>query len=765
MTPLSSAPFPLDRTTPVAASTRTSRRPARPRAAMIAPSAFFRAVARSARRPRVSRRLSRPAERSASQRPTFRLRIQPISRGRLAQPTGFGSARSRVTRFVRAYGRQRREWVRERDGQRIRVATAGAKMPLGQSRLLSESEFGGDGERGAGDLARAGAPRSPPSAADRRGADARAGGSPPAAGKSRFRRRSAARRVGAGERRAKRVAAARISRSFRRHSRWPERCWSAAASRSCSTPRRSSSLGAQCVQVLVVGEANMERGRGCALDRQLRAPDDRGPPTSRDRCDDANEWRIAAMSMTILTVDNSRTMRDMLKVALTEAGYRVVQAVDGMHGLEVLEQEAPRVIITDINMPKLDGFGFIERVRGESAVSRRSDPRADDRELDRRRRIWRGAPARRDGSSSRSTRSSSSTSFAAWPRNSLRNPRMDTMAAIRETFFQECEEQLGELEIGLLAMDEGDANSETVNAVFRAVHSIKGGAGAFKLDRLVRFAHTFETALDLIRSEQLAPSPAVMKTMLRSADVLADLVKAARVDEPIDEIAHRIADRRAEGPGQRSTRGGGPRQRPRDEAEPFDFQPVMLSFDDEPEVVEPAAATLHHRFRAEAGSLSQGQRGRAVAAGARTARRDRDRLRHPVAAAPRGSRSARRLSLLADRTVDDRGPPGDRGTVRVRRRRLRARNRRVSTRRFERGAATLATSAGSTSKRRRRARRSPPAPSKDAMTRRARAASTRTPRRRRRRWRPRKAKRRDPSTARPRRRRRPFASISSASIV
>lgn len=69
------------------------------------------------------------------------------------------------------------------------------------------------------------------------------------------------------------------------------------------------------------------------------------------------------MSMTILTVDDSRTMRDMLKVALMDAGYRVVQAVDGLHGLEVLEQETPQVIITDINMPKLDGFGFIESVR------------------------------------------------------------------------------------------------------------------------------------------------------------------------------------------------------------------------------------------------------------------------------------------------------------------------------------------------------------------------------------------------------------------
>ena len=69
------------------------------------------------------------------------------------------------------------------------------------------------------------------------------------------------------------------------------------------------------------------------------------------------------MSMTILTVDDSRTMRDMLKVALMDAGYRVIQAVDGQHGLEVLEQETPQVIITDINMPKLDGFGFIENVR------------------------------------------------------------------------------------------------------------------------------------------------------------------------------------------------------------------------------------------------------------------------------------------------------------------------------------------------------------------------------------------------------------------
>jgi two-component system, chemotaxis family, chemotaxis protein CheY len=66
---------------------------------------------------------------------------------------------------------------------------------------------------------------------------------------------------------------------------------------------------------------------------------------------------------TILTVDDSRTMRDMLRMALAGAGFNVVEAVDGEHGLEVLQAHKPDVIITDINMPKLDGFGFIEAVR------------------------------------------------------------------------------------------------------------------------------------------------------------------------------------------------------------------------------------------------------------------------------------------------------------------------------------------------------------------------------------------------------------------
>ena len=113
------------------------------------------------------------------------------------------------------------------------------------------------------------------------------------------------------------------------------------------------------------------------------------------------------------------------------------------------------------------------------------------------------------------------------------------MNEIKEIFFQECEEQLAELESGLLKLNDGDRDPETVNAVFRAVHSIKGGAGAFGLDDLVSFAHVFETTLDCVRSNRLDPGPEVLKVMLKSADVLADLTNAARDGGSVDEARSR----------------------------------------------------------------------------------------------------------------------------------------------------------------------------------------------------------------------------------
>ena len=69
------------------------------------------------------------------------------------------------------------------------------------------------------------------------------------------------------------------------------------------------------------------------------------------------------MSLTVLAVDDSVTMRNMLEAALSDAGFEVHLAEDGVDGIETLSDLSPDVIITDINMPRLDGFGFVDAVR------------------------------------------------------------------------------------------------------------------------------------------------------------------------------------------------------------------------------------------------------------------------------------------------------------------------------------------------------------------------------------------------------------------
>ena len=111
----------------------------------------------------------------------------------------------------------------------------------------------------------------------------------------------------------------------------------------------------------------------------------------------------------------------------------------------------------------------------------------------------------------------------------------DPFEAIKVTFFQECSELLGDLEANLLALETGEGDIETINAVFRAVHSVKGGAGAFGLEDLVRFAHVFETLMDELRSGRKDCDDVTVKTLLRASDVLADHIAAAQgTGAPVD---------------------------------------------------------------------------------------------------------------------------------------------------------------------------------------------------------------------------------------
>src|SRR6056297_2557546 len=110
----------------------------------------------------------------------------------------------------------------------------------------------------------------------------------------------------------------------------------------------------------------------------------------------------------------------------------------------------------------------------------------------------------------------------------------DPMQEIRASFFVECEELLEALQDGLQTMSDGSAETETINVVFRAVHSIKGGAGAFGLDGLVRFAHKFENALDAVRAGELTVDDALVSFFYRCGDILSDLVRSARDEEALD---------------------------------------------------------------------------------------------------------------------------------------------------------------------------------------------------------------------------------------
>ncbi|MFK3777436.1 chemotaxis protein CheA [Agrobacterium sp. NPDC089420] len=191
------------------------------------------------------------------------------------------------------------------------------------------------------------------------------------------------------------------------------------------------------------------------------------------------------------------------------------------------------------------------------------------------------------------------------------------MNEIKEIFFQECEEQLAELESGLLKLNDGDRDPETVNAVFRAVHSIKGGAGAFGLDDLVAFAHVFETTLDCVRSNKLEPTQEVLKVMLRSADVLADLTNAARDGGSVDESRTRGLVKELEAlangeavpasaPAPVAVKAPEPvKAKPTDES---GFEPIPFSFSDFADETTPLmeAPTFQVTFKPHASLYSKG---------------------------------------------------------------------------------------------------------------------------------------------------------------
>jgi two-component system chemotaxis sensor kinase CheA len=168
---------------------------------------------------------------------------------------------------------------------------------------------------------------------------------------------------------------------------------------------------------------------------------------------------------------------------------------------------------------------------------------------------------------------------------------MSGLDELRISFFQECEDLLDSLGEGLRAMSDlaaagnADGDIETVHAVFRAVHSIKGGAGAFGLNDLVTFAHLFETVLDEMRGGKMGITVDAMHVLLRAGDMLSDLVACARDGATPD--SERMGQLLAELDALVDGAGGA------DDDAPFEFVPTIVSVEpiDSIDTVEVAPET------------------------------------------------------------------------------------------------------------------------------------------------------------------------------
>ncbi|MFY3769162.1 Chemotaxis protein CheA [Providencia manganoxydans] len=112
-----------------------------------------------------------------------------------------------------------------------------------------------------------------------------------------------------------------------------------------------------------------------------------------------------------------------------------------------------------------------------------------------------------------------------------------------QTFFDEADELLRDMEQHLLELDPFDPDSEQLNAIFRSAHSIKGGAATFGFTQLQNTTHTLENLLDKARHDELTLTPDIIDVFLDAKDVMASQLEAYKNDSlPDEETFKRICE-------------------------------------------------------------------------------------------------------------------------------------------------------------------------------------------------------------------------------
>ncbi|WP_404360340.1 chemotaxis protein CheA [Methylotuvimicrobium sp. KM1] len=109
------------------------------------------------------------------------------------------------------------------------------------------------------------------------------------------------------------------------------------------------------------------------------------------------------------------------------------------------------------------------------------------------------------------------------------------MAQFHQIFFEESFEGLDIMESGLLNLDMGDVDAETINTIFRAAHSIKGGSGTFGFSAVADFTHAMETLLDEMRDGRRKVTQPAINVLLGSVDCLREMLTAIQDEKTLDQ--------------------------------------------------------------------------------------------------------------------------------------------------------------------------------------------------------------------------------------
>ena len=115
------------------------------------------------------------------------------------------------------------------------------------------------------------------------------------------------------------------------------------------------------------------------------------------------------------------------------------------------------------------------------------------------------------------------------------------MDEITSVYVQESREQLAEMESGLLRLEQNPEDGDNINGIFRAAHTIKGGAGVVECNFIVSFTHLVENLLDSLRNGKIAVSPSLATLLLECCDHMGNLIEvlAAQQPEPAPELLER----------------------------------------------------------------------------------------------------------------------------------------------------------------------------------------------------------------------------------